>query len=110
MTCSETQPAQLENQSLGKATVPEEFADYLDAKRILVDNHLQAALRLGDSCPPKLVEAMRYGVLAPGKRLRPILVVMAAEACGGRDVDAMCAAFVEKALFSRKSIPIFLLL
>jgi geranylgeranyl diphosphate synthase type II len=35
---------------------------------------------------------MRYGVLAPGKRLRPILVVMAAEACGGRDVDAMPAA------------------
>jgi len=26
---------------------------------------------------------MRYSLLAPGKRLRPILVIMAAEACGG---------------------------
>jgi len=92
MTCSETQSAEPAIESLGKATVPEDFADYLEAKRILVENHLQAALRLGDSCPPQLVEAMRYGVLAPGKRLRPILVVMAAEACGGRDVDAMPAA------------------
>jgi geranylgeranyl diphosphate synthase type II len=91
-TCSETESARLENQSLGKAAVPEDFSDYLEEKRILVDNHLRAALRLGDGCPPKLVEAMCYGVLAPGKRLRPILVVMAAETCGGQDVDAMPAA------------------
>jgi len=91
-TYSETLSAKRESQPLGKARVPEDFSDYLESKLLLVNNHLQAALRLGDCCPPKLVEAMRYGVLAPGKRLRPILVVMAAEACGGRDVDAMPAA------------------
>jgi geranylgeranyl diphosphate synthase type II len=40
------------------------------------------------------LEAMRYSLLAPGKRLRPILVLLAAEACGG-DADrawpAACA-------------------
>ena len=91
-TCSETPSAKREDQLLGKTTVPEDFSDWLECKRMLVDSHLAAALRLGDACPPKLVEAMRYGVLAPGKRLRPILVVMAAEACGGQDVDAMPAA------------------
>jgi len=37
---------------------------------------------------------MRYSLLAPGKRLRPLLVVMAAEACGGSEAvpwPAACA-------------------
>jgi geranylgeranyl diphosphate synthase type II len=35
---------------------------------------------------------MRYSLLAPGKRLRPLLVVLAAEACGGGDpLPAGCA-------------------
>jgi geranylgeranyl diphosphate synthase, type II len=33
--------------------------------------------------PGRLVEAMRYSLLAPGKRLRPLLVLGAAEAVGG---------------------------
>jgi len=90
MTCSEVESAKNDRQSLTKA-VPD-ISDYLEAKRLLIDNHLQAALRLSDGCPGNLVEAMGYGLLAPGKRLRPILVVMAAEACGGRDIEAMPAA------------------
>lgn len=33
--------------------------------------------------PPPIVEAMRYCLLAPGKRLRPLLVMLACEAVGG---------------------------
>ena len=35
---------------------------------------------------------MRYSLLAPGKRLRPMLVLLAAEACGGTIEAAMPAA------------------
>jgi geranylgeranyl diphosphate synthase type II len=43
-------------------------------------------------CPAGLAEAIRYAVLAPGKRLRPRLVLLAAEACGGTVDDALPAA------------------
>src|SRR5205085_4393131 len=42
-------------------------------------------------CPAVLVEAMRYSLLAPGKRLRPLLVLLANEASGG-DVEAAVVA------------------
>jgi geranylgeranyl diphosphate synthase type II len=42
--------------------------------------------------PDRLLEAMRYSLLAPGKRLRPLLALMAAEACGGTIEGAMPAA------------------
>jgi geranylgeranyl pyrophosphate synthase len=47
--------------------------------------------------PGKLVEAMRYSLLAPGKRLRPILAMAAAEAAGGRldEPTRIAAASVE---------------
>src|SRR6478736_9146507 len=43
-------------------------------------------------CPPQLAGAMRYSLLAGGKRLRPILALMAAEACGADPVEALPAA------------------
>ena len=42
--------------------------------------------------PESLREAMRYSLLAPGKRLRPALVVLAAEACGRDSADPWPAA------------------
>lgn len=44
------------------------------------------------NCPAQLREAIRYALLAPGKRLRPQLVLMAAEACGGSIAAALPAA------------------
>ena len=45
----------------------------------------------------RLIEAMRYSLLAGGKRLRPVLCLAAADAVGGaqapaHDVDRVCAA------------------
>src|SRR5204863_7367588 len=43
------------------------------------------------ACPPRVAEAMRYSLLAGGKRLRPTLALAAAEAvalANGRDVKA----------------------
>lgn len=45
-----------------------------------------------DGCPSRLSEAIRYSVLAPGKRLRPILVLWACEASGGQWQSALPAA------------------
>jgi geranylgeranyl diphosphate synthase, type II len=42
--------------------------------------------------PVKLLQAMRYTLLAPGKRVRPILTLLATEACGGSLVAALPAA------------------
>jgi geranylgeranyl diphosphate synthase type II len=70
----------------------EELRHYFRSRQALVEEHLRAALRLGDDCPPALAEAMRYSLLAPGKRLRPILVFLAAEAAGGQDAQALPAA------------------
>jgi geranylgeranyl diphosphate synthase type II len=58
-----------------------------------VDNGLRAALDgLDDGCPPALKEAMAYSLLAPGKRLRPLLTVLACEAAGGAAAQALPAA------------------
>jgi geranylgeranyl diphosphate synthase type II len=70
----------------------DDLGHYLQEKRALVEAQLHQALRLDAGCPPSLAEAMAYSLLAPGKRLRPLLVLLAAEACGGRDRDALPAA------------------
>ena len=55
---------------------------YLEEKRALVDRTLDAHLPPADTPPPIIHEAMRYAVLGGGKRIRPILAIAAAEACG----------------------------
>ncbi|HXH84546.1 MAG TPA: farnesyl diphosphate synthase [Candidatus Tectomicrobia bacterium] len=60
----------------------------------MVDAALDRALPPADAPPPTIHQAMRYSVLAPGKRLRPILVMAGAEAVGGRAdavLDTACA-------------------
>ncbi|TWT79266.1 Farnesyl diphosphate synthase [Planctomycetes bacterium CA13] len=64
----------------------------MDDLRPLIEDALEKACQFGDGCPPRLGLAIRYAVLAPGKRLRPAMVLMAAEACGGQFADAMGAA------------------
>lgn len=49
----------------------------------IIENALAEACRWPIDCPERLGEAMRYSLLAPGKRLRPALVLMACEAVGG---------------------------
>jgi geranylgeranyl diphosphate synthase type II len=58
--------------------------EYLKEKGALVDTLLDRYLPPADSEPRRLHEAMRYSVLAPGKRLRPILALLAFEHCGGQ--------------------------
>lgn len=68
-----------------------DLREYLQAKRSLVENRLGELLSARDGAPHALIEAMRYSTLGAGKRLRPLLVMLSAEASGGRDVDALGA-------------------
>jgi geranylgeranyl diphosphate synthase type II len=68
------------------------LAEHLKELRSCADERLDAALHARPGQPASLLEAMRYSLLAPGKRLRPILVALAAEACGPGDPwPAACA-------------------
>jgi geranylgeranyl diphosphate synthase type II len=67
---------------------------YLETHRATVDAALDRVLPPETSAPTTIHRAMRYSVLAPGKRLRPILVIAGAEAVGGRAeavLDTACA-------------------
>ena len=65
---------------------------YLGEKRAAGGESSALCARVVRGLSGRLREAMEYGLLAPGKRLRPLLVILAAEACGGRDTEAMPAA------------------
>ncbi len=57
-----------------------------------IEAALSAAVQFDADCPERLREAIQYSLLAPGKRLRPQLVLMACEVCGGDVRSAMPAA------------------
>jgi geranylgeranyl diphosphate synthase type II len=61
-------------------------------RRRQVDEALERWLPQQEDHPPVIHEAMRYSVFAGGKRLRPILALLACEAVGGNAEDAMPAA------------------
>jgi geranylgeranyl diphosphate synthase type II len=58
------------------------LTEYLAAKRALVDRTLDAHLPPATTPPAIIHEGMRYAVLGGGKRIRPIVSIAAAEACG----------------------------
>lgn len=68
------------------------LANYLAHLRSLVEERLSFESRFSSDCPPQLLESIRYSLLAPGKRVRPCLALMACEACGGNAQDALPAA------------------
>ncbi len=57
-----------------------------------IESALDKMSRWGEGCPAHLSEAMRYSLLAPGKRVRPLLALLAAEACNGMPEAALPAA------------------
>lgn len=59
------------------------LSDYLKDRKALVDAALDEALPGEANYPPVIFQAVRYSLLAGGKRLRPILCLAAAEAAGG---------------------------
>ncbi|KAK4535368.1 hypothetical protein CDCA_CDCA04G1393 [Cyanidium caldarium] len=65
---------------------------YLVSKKRAVDAALEASVQASVPGQRRLAEAMRYSLLADGKRVRPILVLAACELFGGDDAMAMPTA------------------
>jgi geranylgeranyl diphosphate synthase type II len=71
-----------------------ELKQYLAARQKVIDRALDRFLPKASTRPATIHKAMRYSLFAGGKRLRPILCVAAAEACGGatdRALPSACA-------------------
>jgi geranylgeranyl diphosphate synthase, type II len=73
---------------------PVALQTHLKAYAEPVDERLRRLLPSPETPPSDLHAAMRYSCLAPGKRLRPVLCMVGAEAVGGEGIsvlDAACA-------------------
>lgn len=68
-----------------------ELKQQLDGYRQRVEQHLESQL-VHQSIQPSLQQAMRYGLLNGGKRVRPALVYMVNQLLGGQLSDADAAA------------------
>lgn len=68
----------------------------------LIDNSLDKYL--GVIYPPSIFEAMRYSVLAPGKRLRPVLCLESCRVLGGNIEDAIPTACAIEMLHAQSLI------
>ncbi|MCA9198639.1 MAG: polyprenyl synthetase family protein [Planctomycetales bacterium] len=58
----------------------------------LVNLKLAEYCQIGAGCPERLEGAISYSLLAPGKRLRPVLCMAASQICGGSVDTALPAA------------------
>lgn len=70
------------------------FLQYAETVRAEINRALDGYTQYDDDCPSVLRDAIRHSLLAGGKRLRPLLVLMAAEACGSKRrlaIPAACA-------------------
>jgi geranylgeranyl diphosphate synthase type II len=69
-----------------------DFSRLAAAQRQMVNAALARYAEYGEDTPSHLAEAIHHSLLAPGKRLRPLLVLMACQACGYDPRAALPAA------------------
>ena len=65
------------------------FKEYWSSRQKEVEKALNASLPKESIKPKTIHRAMRYSIFAGGKRLRPILVLAAADVVGGKHDDAL---------------------
>jgi geranylgeranyl diphosphate synthase, type II len=68
---------------------PFDLAAYLETQSAAVNRALDRWLPSERTRPATIHRAMRYSMFAGGKRLRPVLCLAAADACGGKAAEAM---------------------
>lgn len=68
-----------------------DLKSYLSERKALVDSYLDRMLPPAGTRPARLHEAIRYSIFGEAKRVRPILCMAAAEACGANPATALRA-------------------
>jgi geranylgeranyl diphosphate synthase type II len=81
-SCEVTSTADLASAAVSRPAL--DLFRYLQERAAIIERHLAASIAESDGPPLRLLEAMRYSLLAGGKRLRPILALAACEAVGGK--------------------------
>jgi len=66
-----------------------DLADFLTARTDAVNRALDHFIPSEKTKPATIHKAMRYSLFAGGKRMRPAVLLAAAQACGGSEKDAM---------------------
>lgn len=84
--------------TIDPARAPDRVKVWLTELRPLIEASLDQHLPQPADDPGRLVEAMRYAVLGPGKRLRPALAIAACEAVGGSRAAGLPAAVAVETL------------
>jgi geranylgeranyl pyrophosphate synthase len=73
----------------------EPFTAYVATRRVEIEAALDRVLPCPPMCPSLVAEAMRYGVVSRGKRIRPLLTLVSAEAVVRADDHCSDAALEE---------------
>jgi geranylgeranyl diphosphate synthase, type II len=82
----------LQSDTSTTATPASQLQRELAVRKAAVEEALERYSRPEPGCPDRLSQAIRYSLLAPGKRLRPLLTLFAADAVGGLWSSAVPAA------------------
>ena len=78
--------------------------EYFRTRRALIDQTLDQHLPPADTPPASIHQAMRYAVLGGGKRIRPIVAIAAAEACGAADIETLLVSIAALELIHTYSL------
>jgi geranylgeranyl diphosphate synthase, type II len=84
----ETDTASYQSEAIASISSPD-LQRYLKSRAAIIESELKANIAAPDGPANRLFEAMRYSLLAGGKRLRPILALAACEAVGGQISSAI---------------------
>ncbi len=68
------------------------FYDFWEEKKEKIDKFIEKSLPSSNDLPSILVEAMRYGILNGGKRIRPVITLAVSNVFGGKDEKVLPAA------------------
>ncbi len=77
---------------------------YLADRRAQIEAQLERDLPAEATRPSNIHQAMRYSIMAGGKRIRPMLAVAAAEACGATSVTHLLRPFAALELIHTYSL------